>query len=145
MKIAHFNNSESFHRGHYIARNFQKYLIPNDILAKKRKVEKKHKTEQNQKLNKINHFFGRGNVLNIYPQSAESNCGPYGQLIYEYKVWNFLDKENDKLERKVYYELENIIIDKIETKFISLYFLKMYQIKITELKVNKKESKIELL
>lgn len=114
MKIAHFNNSESFHRGHYIARNFQKYLIPNDILAKKRKVEKKHKTEQNQKLNKINHFFGRGNVLNIYPQSAESNCGPYGQLIYESKVWNFLDKEKDKLERKVYYELENIIIDKIE-------------------------------
>jgi|GEM_PF-1558537 len=40
---------------------------------------------------------------------------------------------------------KNIIIDKIETKFISLYFLKMYQIKITELKVNKKESKIELL
>ena len=40
---------------------------------------------------------------------------------------------------------KNIIIDKIETKFISLYFFKMYQIKITELKVNKKESKIELL
>ena len=105
MKNSPYKNSKLVHRGHYIANNFQEYLIPNNRLAEKQ--------------NKINHFFGKGNVLNIYPQSAESNCGPYGQLIYERKVWNFLDGERKKLkegskekfERKVYYEVENIIID----------------------------------
>ena len=105
MKISPYKNSRLVHRGHYIANNFQEYLIPSNILAVKQ--------------NKINHFFGKGNVLNIYPQSAESNCGLYGQLIYERKVWNFLDGErkketeeiNNNFERKVYYEVENIIID----------------------------------
>ena len=105
MENSPYKNSKLVHRGHYIANKFQEYLIPNDRLAEKQ--------------NKINHFFGKGNVLNIYPQSAESNCGPYGQLIYERKVWNFLDGEEkkleerskEKLERKVYYEVENIIID----------------------------------
>lgn len=105
MGTSPYKNSKLVHRGHYIANNFQKYLIPSDLLAEKQTI--------------INHFFGKGNVLNIYPQSAESNCGPYGQLIYERKVWNFLDGERKKeteeiknnFERKVYYEVENIIID----------------------------------
>lgn len=105
MGTSPYKNSKLVHRGHYIANNFQEYLIPNNRLAEKQ--------------NKINHFFGKGNVLNIYPQSAESNCGPYGQLIYERKVWNFLDGKRKKeteetknnFERKVYYEVENIIID----------------------------------
>lgn len=107
MEISHFENSELIHRGHYIAKNFQKYLILSDILAEKRKLEKENKIAKNQKLNKINHFFGKGNILNISPQSAKSNCGPYGQLIYECKVWNFLDGE----KRKVYYEVEDILIE----------------------------------
>lgn len=105
MGTSPYKNSKLVHRGHYIANNFQKYLIPSNLLAEKQTI--------------INHFFGKGNVLNIYPQSAESNCGPYGQLIYERKVWNFLDGERKKeteeiknnFERKVYYEVENIIID----------------------------------
>lgn len=101
MEISHFENSELIHRGHYIAKNFQKYLIPSDILAEKRKLEKENKIVKNQKLNKINHFFGKGNVLNISPQSAKSNCGPYGQLIYECKVWNFLDGEKEKKEKYI--------------------------------------------
>lgn len=96
MDTSPYKNSKLVHRGHYIANNFQKYLIPSNLLVKKQI--------------KINHFFGKGNVLNIYPQSAESNCGPYGQLIYERKVWNFLDGEKGE-KRKVYYEVENIIID----------------------------------
>lgn len=110
MEISHFENSELIHRGHYIAKKFQKYLIPSEILAEKRKLEKENKIAKNQKLNKINHFFGIGNVLNISPQSAEANCGPYGQLIYERKVWNFLDGEKGE-KREVYYEVEDIIID----------------------------------
>ena len=94
MDTSPYKNSKLVHRGHYIANNFQKYLIPSNLLVKKQI--------------KINHFFGKGNVLNIYPQSAESNCGPYGQLIYERKVWNFLDGEKGE-KRKVYYEVENII------------------------------------
>ena len=89
MDTSPYKNSKLVHRGHYIANNFQKYLIPSNLLVKKQI--------------KINHFFGKGNVLNIYPQSAESNCGPYGQLIYERKVWNFLDGEKGE-KRKVYYE-----------------------------------------
>ena len=96
MDTSPYKNSKLVHRGHYIANNFQKYLIPSNQLVKKQI--------------KINHFYGKGNVLNIYPQSAESNCGPYGQLIYERKVWNFLDGEKGE-KRKVYYEVENIIID----------------------------------
>ena len=107
MEISHFENSELIHIGHYIVKKFQKYLIPSDILAEKRKLEKENKIAKNQKLNKINHFFDKGNVLNISPQLAKLNCDPYGQLIYERKVWNFLDGE----KRKVYYEVEDIIIE----------------------------------
>lgn len=81
----------SIHRGHYIANTFKKYLIP----------KKFHKEQKVQK------FFGRGNVLNVYPQSAKSNCsaGMKGQLDFEREVWNFLDSN---IDGSVFYEVENI-------------------------------------
>ena len=94
MKHYPYIKNSLVHSGHYIAKYFRKYLIPSDKV--------------NQKLN---HFFGKGNVLNVYPQSAESNCGPEGQLKYERKVWEFLDEENNSLNREVCYEVENITID----------------------------------
>lgn len=95
-KIYPYGHNDFVHRGHYIAKELKKYLIPKDKL--------------NGSDVKISKFFGRGNVLNVYPQSAESNCSyeMTGQSYFERKVREFLD-EKDAHEHSVFYEVENIL------------------------------------
>lgn len=64
---------------------------------------------RSNKNDKISKFFGSGNVLNVYPQSADSNCNHEmkGQLYFE-KVCEFLD-EKDANDHSVFYEVENIL------------------------------------
>lgn len=73
-----YGKSDVVHRGHYLANKFKNYLVP-----------KNHLEEQ-----KVVNFFGRGNIQNVYPQSANSNCSSdmKGQLTFEQQVWEFLDK-----------------------------------------------------
>ncbi|MCT7724460.1 hypothetical protein BWZ13_05815 [Lactobacillus iners] len=61
---------------------------------------------RSNKSDKISKFFWRGNMLNVYPQSAESNCSV--QLDFERKVFKFLD-EKDAHDHSVFYEVENIL------------------------------------
>ncbi|KXB37957.1 hypothetical protein QP740_05770 [Aerococcus christensenii] len=93
-----YGHNDLVHRGHYIANKFQNYLIPKD------------KLNRSNKNDKISKFFGRGNMLNVYPQSAESNCSyeMKGQLDFERKVWEFLDEEEGH-DHSVFYEVENIL------------------------------------
>lgn len=93
-----YGHNDFFHRGHYIANKFQNYLIPKD------------KLNRSNKNDKISKFFGRGNMLNVYPQSAESNCSyeMTGQSYFERKVCEFLD-EKDANDHSVFYEVENIL------------------------------------
>ncbi|EHI70010.1 hypothetical protein ACVRY7_05600 [Streptococcus ictaluri] len=89
-----YGHNNAVHRGHYIANKFKEYL-----------VQSKHLDEQ-----KVINFFGRGNVINVYPQSANSNCNSEmtGQLVFEQKVWEFLDKSE---LHEVFYEIENFIVE----------------------------------
>ena len=89
-----YGHSNSVHRGHYIANKFKGYLVPREFLDKQ----------------KVINFFGRGNVINVYPQSANSNCnsGMTGQLAFEQRVWEFLDKSE---LHEVFYEIENFIVE----------------------------------
>ena len=97
-KIYPYGHNDFVHRGHYIAKEFKNYLIPKD------------KLNRSNKNDKISKFFGRGNVLNVYPQSAESNCSyeMTGQSYFERKVREFLD-EKDAHDHSVFYEVENIL------------------------------------
>ncbi|MCT7800561.1 MAG: hypothetical protein N4R24_01005 [Lactobacillus iners] len=97
-KIYPYGHNDFVHRGHYIAKEIKNYLIPKD------------KLNRSNKNDKISKFFGRGNVLNVYPQSAESNCSyeMTGQSYFERKVREFLD-EKDAHDHSVFYEVENIL------------------------------------
>lgn len=88
-----YGHSDAVHRGHYLANKFKKYLVPDQFLSKKKVID----------------FFGRGNVKNVYPQSANSNCSNRmkGQLTFEQKVWEFLDNSKSN---EVFYEIENFIV-----------------------------------
>lgn len=89
-----YGHNNAVHRGHYIANKFKAYLVPSEFLGEQKVID----------------FFGRGNVINVYPQSANSNCngGMTGQLAFEQRVWEFLDKS--KLH-EVFYEIENVIVE----------------------------------
>lgn len=88
-----YGHNNSVHRGHYIANKFKAYLVPIEFLDEQKVID----------------FFGRGNDINVYPQSANSNCniGMTGQLAFEQRVWEFLDES--KLH-EVFYEIENFIV-----------------------------------
>lgn len=98
VKTYPYGHNNFVNRGHYIANKFQNYLIPKD------------KLNRSNKNDKISKFFGSGNVLNVYPQSADSNCNHEmkGQLYFERKVCEFLD-EKDANDHSVFYEVENIL------------------------------------
>ena len=89
-------------RGHFIADSFDKYLLTND--------ERNNNSQSNQ-------FFGINNKSNISPQDfrANRNSKDYaGQLRFEQKVRNYLEKSTNANE-EVYYEIEEI---KIEEKVL---------------------------
>lgn len=93
-----FQHNTKIHRGHYLAHHFKKWLVNIGSQSK-----------ENQ--NKINHFFGMGNELNIYYQSAESNCssGVRGQHYYEMKIREYFERNFDKNnDKSVYYEIEDV-------------------------------------
>ena len=90
-------------RGHFIADSFDKYLLTND--------------ERNANNSQSNQFFGINNKSNISPQDfrANRNSKEYaGQLRFEQKVRNYLEKSTNANE-EVYYEIEEI---KIEEKIL---------------------------
>jgi hypothetical protein len=90
-------------RGHFIADSFEKYLLTND--------------ERNANNSQSNQFFGINNKSNISPQDfrANRNSKEYaGQLRFEQKVRNYLEKSTNANE-EVYYEIEEI---KIEEKVL---------------------------
>ena len=89
-----YGHNKAVHRGHYIANKFKGYLVPSKFLDKQKVID----------------FFGRGNVINVYPQSANSNCnsGMTGQLAFEQRVWEFLDRSES---HEVFYEVENFIVE----------------------------------
>ena len=90
-------------RGHFIADSFDKYLLTND--------------ERNANNSRSNQFFGINNKSNISPQDfrANRNSKEYaGQLRFEQKVRNYLEKSTNANE-EVYYEIEEI---KIEEKVL---------------------------
>lgn len=90
-------------RGHFIADSFDKYLLTND--------------ERNANNSQSNQFFGINNKSNISPQDfrANRNSKEYaGQLRFEQKVRNYLEKSTNAHE-EVYYEIEEI---KIEEKIL---------------------------
>ena len=90
-------------RGHFIADSFEKYLLTND--------------ERNANNSQSNQFFGINNKSNISPQDfrANRNSKDYaGQLRFEQKVRNYLEKSTNANE-EVYYEIEEI---KIEEKVL---------------------------
>ena len=90
-------------RGHFIADSFDKYLLTND--------------ERNANSSQSNQFFGINNKSNISPQDfrANRNSKEYaGQLRFEQKVRNYLEKSTNANE-EVYYEIEEI---KIEEKVL---------------------------
>ncbi len=90
-------------RGHFIADSFDKYLLTND--------------ERNTNNSQSNQFFGINNKSNISPQDfrANRNSKKYaGQLRFEQKVRNYLEKSTNANE-EVYYEIEEI---KIEEKVL---------------------------
>lgn len=90
-------------RGHFIADSFDKYLLTND--------------ERNANNSQSNQFFGINNKSNISPQDfrANRNSKEYaGQLRFEQKVRNYLEKSTNANE-EVYYEIEEI---KIEEKVL---------------------------
>ena len=90
-------------RGHFIADSFEKYLLTND--------------ERNANNSQSNQFFGINNKSNISPQDfrANRNSKEYaGQLRFEQKVRNYLEKSTNANE-EVYYEIEEI---KIEAKVL---------------------------
>lgn len=90
-------------RGHFIADSFDKYLLTND--------ERKANNSQ------TNQFFGINNISNVSLQDfrANRNSKEYaGQLGFEQKVRNYLEKSTNPNE-EVYYEIEEI---KIEEKVL---------------------------
>lgn len=90
-------------KGHFIADSFDKFLLTEDELK-----ENKYEVQQ---------FFGLGNKSNISPQDfrANRNSKEYaGQLRFEQKVRNYLEKSTNANE-EVYYEIEEI---KIEEKVL---------------------------
>lgn len=90
-------------KGHFIADSFDKFLLTEDELK-----ENKYEVQQ---------FFGIGNKSNISPQDfrANRNSKEYaGQLRFEQKVRNYLEKSTNANE-EVYYEIEEI---KIEEKVL---------------------------
>lgn len=97
-----FGHTNQIHRGHYIAKRFEKYLVKTEHLyTKKNKVPEAVRTT---------HFFGKGNKCNIYYQSAESNCNSgdfLGQSYYEDMVCRYLEEEGHETE-SVFYEIEDI-------------------------------------
>lgn len=98
VKHAHVNY-DGFDRGHFIADSLKPFLLTQEeIRVNKKQVEL---------------FFGKGNVDNISPQSPEANRNSVkfaGQLRFEQKILNYL--KNTEANREVYYEIEEIIIDK---------------------------------
>lgn len=89
-----YGHNNEVHRGHCLANKFKDYLVPKQYLNEK----------------KVSEFFGRGNICNVYPQSANSNCsnGMKGQLTFEGRVWNFLEESES---HQVFYEIENFIVE----------------------------------
>lgn len=98
VKHAHVNY-DGFDRGHFIADSLKPFLLTQDeIRVNKKQVEL---------------FFGKGNVDNVSPQSPEANrnSGEFaGQLRFEQVILNYL--KNSEKDAEVYYEIEEIIIDK---------------------------------
>lgn len=98
----HFCHNDDIHRGHYIGKQFSKFLIPKEIFNDSR-IERK-----------INWFFGKGNKDNIYYQTKEANCNSnkiLGQLYFENEIVNFLN--NNESKRVVYYEIEDVLFEKV--------------------------------
>lgn len=94
FKVQHFHSTLDIHRGHLLADWFREYLVPIDKLED----------------NELNHFFGKGNVDNIYYQTKEANCKTNitsGQWTFEKKVTKFLEKNT---EGEVIYKIENIFV-----------------------------------
>ena len=94
FKVQHFHSTLDIHRGHLLADWFREYLVPKDKLVD----------------NELNHFFGKGNVDNIYYQTKEANCKTNitsGQWTFEEKVTKFLEKNT---EGEVIYKIENIFV-----------------------------------
>ena len=92
-------NYDGFDRGHFIANSLKPFLLTQyEIRVNKKQVEL---------------FFGKGNVDNVSPQSPEANrnSGEFaGQLRFEQVILNYL--KNAEKDAEVYYEIEEIIIDK---------------------------------
>lgn len=106
----HFCHSNDIHRGHYIGNQLDKFLILEDRLY----CDKVNKIRNND----INHFFGKGNPINIYYQTRTANCNAddnHGQLYFENDIVKFLtygkDDGDDNGGRKIYYEIEDILFD----------------------------------
>lgn len=98
----HFCHNDDIHRGHYIGKQFNKFLIS------------KEKFNDSRTEHKINWFFGKGNKDNIYYQTKEANCNSNkirGQLYFESEIVNFLN--NNESKRVVYYEIEDVLFEKV--------------------------------
>ena len=92
FKVKHFHRSFNVHRGHLLAKSFDKYLVP----------------EKNIKDSKVTAFFGKGNIENINYQTKEANCSSEthcGQLYFEQEILNYFKK---KAEKEVVYLVEDI-------------------------------------
>lgn len=96
FKIKHFKHGGHIHRGHYIAKMFMKYLIPEEYRDKP----------------KVFQYFGKGNSKNIYYQSDQANINSKskkGQLYFENKVNDYLRKNTGNSDSKgVIYEVKDI-------------------------------------
>ena len=93
-----FDHDDFVHRGHYLASMFKRYLVPEDILLSEK--------------DKVSRFFGKGNIKNIYYQSAKSNCNSAtvrGQSYFENEINNFLRKSST--ERTVMFQIQDYRID----------------------------------
>ena len=112
-------------RGHFIADSFEKYLLTND--------------ERNANNSQSNQFFGINNKSNISPQDfrANRNSKEYaGQLRFEQKVRNYLEKSTNANE-EVYYEIEEIkieekVLGRIGIKVMKLIFMYSFQKTVIE-------------
>lgn len=96
LRIEHFEHGGHVHRGHYIAKMFMKYLIP----------------EEYRDDPKVFHYFGKGSFQNIYYQSDQANINSKskkGQLYFENQVNDYLKKDTGNSDsRGVIYEVKDI-------------------------------------
>ncbi|MBS7577688.1 MULTISPECIES: hypothetical protein [unclassified Enterococcus] len=105
--IKHFDHNDKVHRGHYLANMFKNYLLKDGLSSKN-----------------TSHFFGKGNIRNIYFQSAQSNTNSTdvrGQSYFENEIVKFL-KEDDG--RKVLFQIEDYRVEEksLGRRILAVFF-----------------------